>query len=512
MADNSTMISRAQLLQGLCLSLAALIGFLLADPLRFSSFAVLGVLGAILCWPLFARWYHPLLVFSFHSAFILAFLPGNLPLWAYLAAGGFLLAVFHRSINPEVRLWSPGGVPWALLVIAGVVVLTALANGGLGFKALGSASTGSKKYVFILLGIAAYFVLVSRPVSRQWALAYIALFCLSGLTGLLAHGVYLAGGGFYWLFNIIDPSPAVGQAMAEWDVQGRTVFRSTGTVMAASAILGLLAAKYGMRDLLDLKRPWRLLFLVVCIAGGSLGGFRSFLLGSVIFLGVVFFLEGLHRTRYLALIVALGVTAFGVLSLCATRLPEGVQRAISFLPIQIEEHVKQDAQGSSEWRLRMWELLWAEVPNHLFLGKGFALDPQQMHFSGFNAGMGYGIQAEWAVLAGEYHNGPMSVLLPFGVWGVLAFVCFIWMAIARFRWHCRNGDPALSRINRTLFAMFLSKVIFFFLVIGSLYSDMVEFAVLIGLAESLNAEPQATYAREESPEAASLESLEREPL
>jgi len=509
MSDQTSTLSRAQLLYGICLSLAVLIGFLLADPIQSSSFAVLGMVVAVLCWPIFARWHHPLLVFSFHSAFYAGFLPGNLVLWSLAAAGGFVLLVFHRSINPNLRLFPPGGVPWALLMLALVVVVTAMAQGGIGFKALGSASTGSKKYVYILLAIMAYFVLVSRPVPPRWAFAYVALFCLSGLTGLLAHGIYAAGSKFYFLFSFVDPAPAIGQATAEWDVQGKTVFRSTGATMVASAILGLVIARFGIRELFDLKRPWRMMLVLFCLAGGSLGGFRSFLVGAILFLGVLFFLEGLHRTKYLALVLALSLGGFGLLETFSDRLPDGVQRAISFLPVRVDEHVRQDAQGSTEWRLRMWEILWAEVPDHLLVGKGFAIDPQALQLSDYNAASGYGIQAEWAVLAGEYHNGPISVLLPFGIWGALAFLWFIAAAMLRFRFLCRQSPPSLARLNRVLFAMFISKLILFAVVVGSIYSDLVEFVAVLGIAEALNAGARPP-AEEETPAPDFITPTERE--
>jgi hypothetical protein len=475
-----------QLIYGLCLPLAALIGFFLADPLQSGSLGVLAIVAGVLGWPIFVRWYHPLLVGSIHSAFILGFLPGNLPLWTALAAGGCMVAMFHRSLNPEVRLWPPGGVPWALLTLGAVVVLTALMRGGVGFRALGSASMGSKKIIFVVTAIMAYFALVSRPVPRKWAMVYVGLFCLSGMTSLLSHLVYFAGGGSFWLFQIIDPAPAAAQAAADWDVQGSTMVRSTAGMSMAGSLIGLFLAWFGLRELLNLKKPWRLLLLLACLAGGLLGGFRSFLVGAVIMLAIIFFLEGLHRTRYLAGAAALALAGYGLLAAYSNDLPLSAQRAISFLPVRIDPHVRQDAQGSLDWRLQMWEVLLRDVPRYLPLGKGYAIDPGDLYLSGFNANMGFGIQAEWAVLAGEYHNGPLSVLIPFGLWGAVGFVWLLVAAALRLRWFCHYGDPGLMRINRALFAMFLTKIIFFLFFFGSFYSELVEFVVLIGLAECLN--------------------------
>jgi len=242
----------------------------------------------------------------------------------------------------------------------------------------------------------------------------------------------------------------------------------------------------GVRGMLNLKRPWWLALVLFCLGLGILGGFRSFLVGVGLLLLILFFLEGLHRTRFLALLLGLGIVGVGMLVLFSEHLPGTAQRALSFLPIKVDPSVKQDAQGSLEWRLQMWDLLKRQIPEHLVVGKGYAIDPALLQLSEYNARKGFGIQAEWAMLSGDYHNGPLSVLIPMGIPGVLAFVWFLIAAARRLRGFCRDGDPALLTINRALFAMFLARIIFFLFFFGSFFSELVEFTVLIGLAESLN--------------------------
>lgn len=493
---NSATVSRAQLMYGLCLPLAALIGFFLAEPMRFGTAAVIGMIVGVLVWPLFVRWYHPLLIGSLHSALVLGFLPGAMPLWVAFAFTGFLLVVFQRCLDSRINFFPPGGVGWALISIAGVVVLTALIRGGVGLRAMGSESMGSKKYVFILLGVAAYFVLATRPVPRKYAMVYMGLFCLSGLTGVLSHLIYLGGNKFFWLYRFIDSLPAFGQAAAEWDVQGQTLVRSVPLMGAAGAAVSFMLAWFGVRGVLQLNKPWRLVFVIICMSIGLFGGFRSYVLGLALLLGVAFFLEGLHRTRYLPILLAAVVIGVGGVAFISDKLPFSVQRSLSFLPIKIDPGVQLDAQGSLDWRLQMWEILQKQIPDYLVVGKGYAIDPTAMQMSGFNSRFGFGIQAEWAVLAGEYHNGPLSVLIPFGIAGALAFAWFLIMGSLRLRWLLRHGDPALLTINRALCAMFVAKIIFFMIFFGSFYSELVEFVVLIGLAECLNATPKV----EEEPE------------
>jgi hypothetical protein len=89
-------------------------------------------------------------------------------------------------------------------------------------------------------------------------------------------------------------------------------------------------------------------------------------------------------------------------------------------------------------------------------------------------------------LAGDYHNGPLSVILPFGIWGAIAV---LWLMIAGV-WALHHnrlyGDPALQAVNTFLLTTFLVKIISFFFVFGSLSSDMAGFAGYLGLSISLN--------------------------
>lgn len=479
-------ISRAQLVYGLCLPLAALIGFFIAEPMRFSSMVVLGVILTVLAWPLFARWHHLLLVGAVNSVFMLSFLPGNLPLWVLVAVGGFFIVIFRRCLDREVILFPPGGVGWSLVALAAAIMVTAYARGGLGLGALGSDTVGGKKYIFLFASIMAYFVVISREVPSSKALLYVGIFCLSGLTNFLSHLIYMAGAGFYWLFAVVDSGPAYTQAALEMDVQGDALFRGGTGMLVGSAVISFLLASHGLRGLLDLRKPWRLLILLGCLAAGTVGGFRSFIVGTGLLLMVLFVVEGLHRTRYMAWVAASAVLGFALLFGFSERLPQSMQRSFSFLPVKVDPRVKQDAQGSIDWRVEMWKAVLQEGPRYALLGKGYGIDPSMLQMSQYNVQLGFGMRAETAVVAGEYHNGPLSVLIPLGAWGGLAFGWFMVASVRRLRWFCQHGDPALRVINRFLLSMFIAKIIFFTVFFGAITSDLIGFVMLIALAECFN--------------------------
>ena len=105
------------------------------------------------------------------------------------------------------------------------------------------------------------------------------------------------------------------------------------------------------------------------------------------------------------------------------------------------------------------------------------------------------------MVAGDYHNGPLSVIIPFGLLGAIAFTWMLAAAIRLLYHYHRFGDPALQRVNTFLLAAFVAKTLFFVFIFGALYSDLITFIGLVGLAISLNGAPETSLNKETSPEA-----------
>ena len=474
------------LAMAICLPLAVILGYMVADPLRLTSLAVVSAVIGVLMLPVLMKWHYGLLVFSCNAVLICALLPGNPPLWLLATLIAFTFAVINRCLDPDRPLLAGGNVAWALIALAGVVIVTALATGGFGARALGSSSYGGRRYFYIMGAILAYFALASHRVPSSRAKFYVSLFFLSGITALLSNLVFAGGSKFYWLFYIIPAEAEMEQLGRLVTAYGFGLQRIIGLTGVGSAVMLFLLVRYGLRGILDLRKPWRFAVFATFLVIGVFSGFRSFV-GCMFFIfAAAFFIEGLHRTPYLALVLVLGL-AFGIaLITFSNQLPLTVQRALCFLPIKVDQTVQYDAQNSLEWRLEMWQILANDVPRYLLLGKGCALRPEDLALSYQNAFRGYGPASEWAIISGDYHNGPLSVLLPFGIWGALALGWFF-LATGRMLYrNCKYGAPELLTINRALFACFVGRVISFLFLVGALHLDLPFFTCLAGLAVSLN--------------------------
>jgi len=257
--------------------------------------------------------------------------------------------------------------------------------------------------------------------------------------------------------------------------------------VASGGVFAFMLAKYGIRGIFLDGKPWRLLAFLFFTGMGLLGGFRSALIHFIMVFTVLFFLEGMHRTKLLPALLLAVALAGAVVVPFARQLPPAVQRSMAFLPVPIDPMVRLDAEGSSEWRLSMWKALLPQVPQYLLLGKGLAFTQEDMAFAISQTSLRPLTEDEReSALAGDYHNGPLSVIIPFGLWGMIVW---IWFQVAGLRVlynNYRYGEQGLRTVNSFLLAGYIGRSLLFWLIFGSFYAELVQYAGLLGLSVSLN--------------------------
>jgi hypothetical protein len=139
-----------------------------------------------------------------------------------------------------------------------------------------------------------------------------------------------------------------------------------------------------------------------------------------------------------------------------------------------------------DWRLEMWRALLPDIPKYFWLGKGYALDPKDLYFSQVQISRRFDAQYEGSMVAGDYHNGPLTLIIPFGIWGVLAFVAFVIGALRVLWRNYKYGDPEIININRFNLVAFVGHLIFFIAVFGAFYLDIAKFVGIVGLSVAIN--------------------------
>jgi hypothetical protein len=475
-------LARSVFIYVICVVVAVVLGFMVTTPYATSSLAVFGLLGMVLAFPLLMKWHHALLILTWSASITLFFLPGQPTFGMLMALLSFSIAVLDYSMGRKRPFIPVPALTWPLLFLAAVVLVTAGTTGGIGFRVFGSGVYGGKRYFFLLLAILSYFAFTAQPIPRPRAMFLASGFFLSALTSMVSNVAYLVGPGAYFLFLLFPTENTFGSIRT-----GSELFvRFIGVSWAAMAVCQWLLLRYGVRGILDLTRPWRLVLFLSTLAASTLGGFRLVLLVLVSIFAVQFFLEGLGRTRFLPALLLAGVLTFTLAVPFADRLPLSVQRSLTFLPLRLDRVALADAQASVDWRLDMWHILWREVPRYLWLGKGYAMSPSDQYLAEEGARRGIYQNIEPAMIAGNYHSGPLTVLISFGVWGAVAILWFSWAALRVLHRNYKHGDPELRTINTFLFALMITRLGTFYTVYGDLSTDMLNFAAILGLSVSLN--------------------------
>ncbi len=476
----NTAALRTLIIYAIILPLAVFIGWKLSGDMTRSSFAMLAIIGFLLLLPLLLKWHYPAMILSWNTAISIFFLPGKPTLWILLACINFAIAVFHRIIQKRQAFISAPSVTIPLLVLGAVVLMTGRLRGGFGLQSLGSGTYGGKFYVYIIGAIIGYMAFVSQRIPVEKAKTYVGLFLLPGLIAAVSNLIYLAGPSFYFLYLIVPAGFAGVQAST--DASG--IVRVAGLWVAGSAVVFYFAAVHGIRGIL--QKWWRPILLLAALAIGTLAGYRSILLMFAILFIFLFVLEGLLRSPLFPALILVAALAGVALIPLARHLPRTVQRTLSILPLDVDPFVRRDAQASIDWRLEIWRSVLPDLPRYIWLGKGYSINPTDLYLAQQASLRGRTSYTDAVKITGDYHNGPLSVFVPFGSFGLLAFIAFLVTSLRALYLNYRYGSEELKTINRFLFAFFGTKTLFFFAIFGSLHSDMYQFVGTIGMGIALN--------------------------
>lgn len=491
---SASSLLRSLLIYSICVPLAIFLGYIIAqegNPL-YSLSTYFGIIPVLffLALPLILRWHHGLLIAIWNLSACLYFLPGRPDVWMAAAWLSLSLAIVQYILNRRLRFLSAPGVTRSLLFLAVVVLTTAGFRGGIGLAAFGSDVQGGKRYLLILTAVAGYFALISRPINPKYATRCVVLFFLGSAVAAVGEMGSMLPESLYFIYLLFPISTHGLHSIISNSVGPMGgIDRLGGLATAGASAVHAMLARYGISQIFDVRHIFRLLLFVGFVVLSFLGGFRGNLIGFVLTFSILFCVEGLMRSRLLP-VFALAVILIGASLLgCVRQLPLNVQRSLSILPLPVDPIAKADAEASSEWRIKIWKDIVPQIPKYLWLGRGLGFSASDMRSQiSVDPASGMGMTSAAGVeMVADYHNGPLSVIVPFGIPGVIGFLWFLAASWRVLYGNYRYGNPAYAKLNNFLFVYFIVRVIFFFLIFGNLYSDFAVYTGIVGLSLSLNA-------------------------
>jgi hypothetical protein len=485
--NNPASAMRMLITYSICVPLAIFVGYLLTDQFDYSTLGILGFIFAFIFSPVFIKWHYPIMIFALGCPMYLFFLKGDPVVGQVMVALSLGIAIIERALNSNRRFISVPSMTWALFFTGAMVYFTAKMTGGFGLHTFGSEIGGGKKYFTVFIGIATFFALISRPIPKDQRILYLILFFLSGFPAFISDLFPVLPSPLTYI-NLLFP-PSLYQSDNGWQL-GTTRLGAFSTT--AGVVLNFMLVRYGLRGIFLEGKLWRVLLTGGMLVLTFLGGFRIVIINYILIFGLLFYFEKLYRTRLLLVFLFGGILMTSLLIPFADKLPFTFQRAISFLPlVKVDAAARMSAEGSTDWRLQIWRDTLPKVPAYLWLGKGYALSAEDFQMMGtgtFAGGMEAKMDAsdEALAIAGDYHSGPLSTLMPFGIWGAIAI---LWIMIAGMRivyLNYKYGDPDLKTANTFLLAGHIIHCFSFLFIFGAFQNDVGDFAKTIGFSLALN--------------------------
>jgi hypothetical protein len=470
---------------GVCVVIAVFVGYQVTGWDEMASFGVLIAVLLLMLVPFLLKWHHAWLIAVWNTSAMVFFLPGR-PNMALVVAGcSLLISVVEHAINQEAPFIRVRILFWPIVFLTVVVLATAKLTGGIGLNIAGSANVGGKRYIYALSGVLGYFAITAQRIPREKAVRYTTLFFVSPVTSLLSDIAFFVGpSAVYYIFLLFPSTGTTDQDIGSGN--GPTqIARLGGVAIACSALAFTMLARNGLGGVFNAGKLWRALIFILLFVVSLFGGYRSVLLMFVMTCGIMFLLEEQYNSRLMPVLCCGVLLILVALIPLAEHLPLSMQRALTVVPyLKVSDEAVINAKASSDWRVEMWQQVVPEIPRYLLVGKGYsidALDLEKINTKGLaNEG------ETGAIMAGDYHNGPLSVIIPFGLGGVIGFLWLIGAGIKVLSNNFKYGDPAFQNINTYFLAAFIAKFIFFMGVFGSFAPDMASFLGMLGMSVSIN--------------------------
>lgn len=425
------------------------------------------------------------------------FLPGSVPpWWLAMMLTGFIFTLRFAMRRTEEFTWRWNAMD--LVILLHIVMLAqAYLRNPVGLSILGGSGDGmigGKPYIAHAFAITCYALLsMVRTDMRMFRIACIVMICcaffdgMAVLIGSFIPAVAAIGIKFYSGFSFRVATTGMGADVAEGrTTEGKEVGENLG--QAAFTLYRPISTLNPFVNFLGFAMMSTAVFCVM------ISGFRS----SMGMLAIYFVVCSLIRRRF-ADILASG--AIAVIALCilffvgADKLPRAGQRILSALPIPglVDEQIKENAEGSTDWRVEMW-ILALTTDRYIFnkmWGDGFGMRKDEMDamidaaYGDNRATRGLDMQ-EVLMRRGSYHGFHVQTIRMTGYVGLLAVLIMLGV-FWRHAWNHIQYFKGRPEWGFVLFvcAPFLIYPFYAMLVFGDYRSGIPRLIIMAGFLKML---------------------------
>lgn len=345
-----------------------------------------------------------------------------------------------------------------VLVLTTILLMIGYFRNPIGLSSLASGGNiGGRPYVETAIAFAAYLILAGQQTKAslveklpRWIIISAAVLAVGG--GVAAF-VPQAGIVLYQFYSGFLPD--MGELLDPYgDREG--VGKSGYLRPLAFALAAYVVARCNPIRLMRPENIWLVAILAFATILAALTAYRS----ALIAVGFYFIAASWLWLRGLGLILCgfLGVVFVAALISLQSfvPLPEKVQRSFAFLPGNWDQQVEREAEGSVDWRVEMWEdVIYGDNIKNWWIGDGFGFPQSEVDYYAYlfrTKQISPQQLAEYYLITGGLHSGPLSAAKFVGVIGGLLYLTLSFMVIAGYLrlWKILAGYDSLSRLRASV--------------------------------------------------------------
>ena len=202
--------------------------------------------------------------------------------------------------------------------------------------------------------------------------------------------------------------------------------------IAPLGAIGMLICCSFWRPILSISpaKPSRVLLLAISTVAILLGGFRGMIVSAAVSFSLGSWIRRKPVDAIIVIIIGLMLVSVVVVGVDLRKMPFGIQRTLSFLPVDVSPHARESAEHSTEFRLEMWEaaLTSDKYIRNKMLGDGFGYSALEQEFilTQMQEGGSMG-DIESTLAKGSYHGFHVETIRFTGVFGLICatFALFV---------------------------------------------------------------------------------------
>lgn len=407
------------------------------------------------------------------------FSPGELAC-LYVIVGTAIL-IMGRMISFNIKM--------TVLEWMGILVLLtigqAFVRNPAGVRILESDYVGGRAYFVLLISVISG-VILSVVKTDDARIKKLFKWCLLGYLGsfFIQGAAQMSGMIARYTLPIFGTSGGISQ------IDSARAGRSEAARTLADMSSITLASRFS--PLKALYHPLWSFVLLAALGGAAMSGYRNVIASTVLTLALGVYYWGRAKAVIAASFIAVSaLVGISVLNLLMP-LPANVQRAFSFLPGSWDESVIVDAQSSTDWRVEMWEeaLTSSRYIENKILGDGLGIRRDNMEYMiEISMTQGYvtdEMSQERAMLAGDFHSGPVTSIRVVGYVGLAVFLlALIVLAVRAHKLIMRSTGQSYFREVLFFCLPMVWQPLFFVLVMGNYKYAAPLFFLQIGMLRLL---------------------------